>query len=147
MALSLQTIVFRYTLFAIIATVVNLAMQRVSLAFYDGAWKLVPAILLGTAAGLVVKYVLDKRWIFNDDTTGAAETTKQFGLYTAMGLVTTAIFWGTETVFYMIWETDIMREVGAVIGLSIGYVTKYQLDKRYVFNVQERARPEVGGAA
>ena len=147
MALNLRKLVFRYTLFAVIATVVNLAMQRVSLAVYDGPWSLVPAILVGTAAGLVVKYVLDKRWIFADLTTGAAATTKQFGLYTAMGLVTTAIFWGTETAFWAIWQTDMMREVGAIIGLSIGYVTKYQLDKRYVFNVPSRAAPELGGAA
>ena len=26
-----------------------------------------------------------------------------------------------------------MRELGAVIGLTIGYVAKYQLDRRYVF--------------
>ncbi|MEL7013152.1 MAG: GtrA family protein, partial [Pseudomonadota bacterium] len=31
------------------------------------------------------------------------------------------------------WRTDLMRELGAVIGLTIGYVTKYQLDKRFVF--------------
>ncbi len=50
-----------------------------------------------------------------------------------MGLVTTAIFWGTETAFWLIWGTDLMREVGAVLGLSVGYVTKYLLDRRYVF--------------
>ncbi|MEL6702576.1 MAG: GtrA family protein, partial [Pseudomonadota bacterium] len=46
---------------------------------------------------------------------------------------TTMIFWGTETAFWLIWDTDIMRELGAVIGLSIGYVVKYNLDRRFVF--------------
>ena len=50
-----------------------------------------------------------------------------------MGLITTVIFWGAETAFWLIWRTDAMRELGAVIGLGIGYVVKYHLDRRYVF--------------
>jgi putative flippase GtrA len=50
-----------------------------------------------------------------------------------IGLVTTAIFWVTETVFWMIWGTDGARELGAILGLSVGYITKYLLDRRYVF--------------
>ena len=50
-----------------------------------------------------------------------------------MGVATTAIFWGMEYTFWTIWQTDLMRETGAIIGLAIGYVTKYQLDKRFVF--------------
>ena len=58
---------------------------------------------------------------------------KRFSLYTAMGIITTAIFWSIETIFWLFWQTDAMRELGAVIGLSIGYVVKYNLDRRYVF--------------
>ena len=32
-----------------------------------------------------------------------------------------------------LFRTEAMRYVGAVIGLSIGYVAKYRLDKRFVF--------------
>jgi len=87
----------------------------------------------GTIVGLIIKYLLDKRWIFYDLATGVKNHSQQFALYTAMGLVTTAIFWGTETAFWMIWQTDLMRELGAVLGLSIGYVVKYNLDRRFVF--------------
>lgn len=132
--MSIARIAFLYTVFAVVAAAVNLLFQRASLALYDGAYALVPAILIGTIAGLVVKYVLDKRWIFADMTTGVSAQTKQFGLYTLMGVVTTAIFWGTEVGFYHYFGTDHMREVGAAIGLTIGYVVKYQLDRRYVFN-------------
>jgi putative flippase GtrA len=58
---------------------------------------------------------------------------QMFSLYTVMGTATTAIFWGTETAFWMIWHTDFMRELGAMIGLSIGYIVKYNLDRRFVF--------------
>ena len=74
--------------------------------------------------------MLDKRWIFADTSSGVKAHGKKFSLYTAMGLVTTAIFWGTETAFWLIWQTDAMRELGAVIGLSVGYVVKYRLDRR-----------------
>jgi putative flippase GtrA len=88
----------------------------------------------GTLVGLVVKYLLDKQWIFFDDTRGARAQGRQFLLYSLMGVATTAIFWITETAFWMAWGTDLAREAGAVIGLTIGYVTKYALDRRFVFN-------------
>ncbi|MEM8791662.1 MAG: GtrA family protein [Pseudomonadota bacterium] len=131
--MSLARLTFLYASFAVIATAANLGVQRVSFALHDGAFALAIAIGAGTLAGLVVKYLLDKRWIFADFSTGIEAHTKRFGLYTLMGVFTTAIFWGTEVAFYWHWGTDQMRELGAVIGLTIGYVVKYQLDRRYVF--------------
>ena len=128
-----STLVFRYTLFAVFATLANLAMQRFVLSFNDGPAGFVTAVGLGTLVGLVLKYLLDKRWIFGDFSRGAAAHGKKFSLYTAMGVITTAIFWGTETAFWVIWHTDAMRELGAVLGLGVGYVVKYQLDRRFVF--------------
>lgn len=127
------TLVTRYVAFAIVATAVNLFVQRVVLLGGEGAVWFGLAMGTGTLAGLVVKYALDKRWIFYDATTGAAAQGRQFGLYSVMGIATTVIFWVTETTFWAIWGTDFARELGAVIGLSIGYVTKYQLDRRFVF--------------
>ncbi len=59
-----------------------------------------------------------------------------------MGVVTTAIFWSTETAFWVIWHTDLARETGAVLGLAVGYVVKYRLDRRFVFT---DARPRRRG--
>jgi len=128
-----RTLLLRYSAFAILATLANLGMQRAFLTSGETALLFMLAVGVGTLAGLVVKYILDKRWIFYDLATGAKAHGQKFSRYTAMGLITTAIFWGTETVFWLIWQTDLMRELGAIIGLSIGYVIKYQLDRRYVF--------------
>ncbi|MBX9760258.1 MAG: GtrA family protein [Beijerinckiaceae bacterium] len=133
-------IALRYAAFAAVATFANLGVQRVVLAALDLKGELAAAILAGTAVGLVVKYVLDKRWIFFDASTGVAAHGKRFTLYTAMGVITTLIFWGFETAFWFVWRTDAMREAGAVIGLGIGYFVKYELDRRYVFPQQERAK-------
>lgn len=126
-----STIALRYVIFAVIATIANLGIQRLVLMGGEGLF--VWAVLAGTAVGLVVKYLLDKRWIFFDTSTGTAEHARKFTLYTVMGVLTTAIFWGMETAFWLTWGTDMMRELGAVIGLAIGYFVKYWLDRKYVF--------------
>lgn len=127
------TLILRYTAFAVVATLANLLAQRAVLAVDRGAFAFALAMAVGTGTGLVVKYALDKRWIFGDRSTGLAAHSRRFGLYTAMGLVTTAIFWGAETLAWAVWHTDTAREIGAVLGLSVGYVVKYNLDRRFVF--------------
>jgi putative flippase GtrA len=133
-------IALRYAVFAVIATLANLGAQRIVLATLDMRGELAAAIFVGTGVGLIVKYILDKKWIFYDSSSGVAAHGKRFSLYTAMGVVTTAIFWGFETVFWLVWRTDGMRELGAVIGLAIGYVIKYELDRRFVFTSAQRGR-------
>lgn len=131
--MNLSTLVFRYAVFAVLATIANLGAQRLVLAVDDGPAGFAAAVFVGTGVGLVLKYALDKRWIFDDRSTGIATHGKKFTLYTLMGIVTTAIFWGSETAAWLIWHTDFARELGAVLGLTVGYVVKYQLDRRFVF--------------
>jgi putative flippase GtrA len=126
-----------YTAFAVLATLANLGTQRAVLggvgAALPPAQALILAMIFGTAAGLVLKYILDKRWIFDDRSRGLAAHSRRFGLYTVMGLVTTLIFWATEFAFWHVGQTDAAREAGAILGLAIGYAVKYILDRRYVF--------------
>ena len=131
--MTLQMLILRYAAFAMLATLANLATQRLVLQAGDSGLHFASAVAAGTLAGLVIKYLLDKRWIFADPSQGLRSHGRKFTLYTAMGLVTTAIFWGTETAFWLTWHSEFMRELGAVIGLGIGYVVKYRLDRRFVF--------------
>lgn len=128
-----HALILRYAAFAVAATVANLATQRAVLQIGDSGAYFAAAVAAGTTVGLVIKYVLDKHWIFYDDETGVTNHSRKFSLYTVAGIITTAIFWGTETMFWLIWQTDAMRELGAVIGLGVGYVIKYNLDRRFVF--------------
>jgi putative flippase GtrA len=123
-----------YIGFAMAAILANLAVQRLVLLLpIDGIIAFVLALGTGTLAGLVIKYVLDKRWIFRDPSRGLNAHGKRFSLYALMGVATTAIFWGMETLFWLTWQTHTAREMGAVIGLAIGYVVKHRLDRRFVF--------------
>ncbi|WP_328590524.1 GtrA family protein [Frigidibacter oleivorans] len=134
-----MTLTLRYAGFALLATALNLAVQRAVLAAMPGTAGFALALVAGTGAGLVAKYLLDKRWIFGDRATGLAAHSRRFGLYALMGLATTAIFWGTETAAYAIWRSDAAREAGAILGLAIGYAVKYRLDRRFVFAAEGAA--------
>ncbi len=131
--MKLAALVLRYVLFAAFAMLVNLSIQRVVLMGGANLYWYVAAVGAGTGGGLVTKYILDKRWIFRDFATGLQQHGEKFTRYALMGLFTTAIFWASETAFWLIGKTDRMREIGAVLGLTVGYFIKYQLDSRFVF--------------
>ena len=126
-------IAFRYVLFAIISTIVNLAFQYLSFVLYEGFLALYLAMFVGTFAGLVLKYLLDKKYIFFHTPKNKKDDGKKFMLYSLMGVFTTFIFWGFEIAFDYAFEFENAKYLGAVVGLSIGYVVKYKLDKKFVF--------------
>lgn len=125
-----------YAILALIATAANVSAQDLVIRGYSGAFGVLLSIAVGTGVGLVVKYILDKRYIFRFHAHNAVHDGQTFALYTLMGLATTVIFWGFEFGFHYLFETKEMRYFGGVIGLAIGYLTKYHLDKRYVFRTE-----------
>lgn len=128
-----SVLALRYIAFAGVATAFNLAVQRAVLGFADHPNAYYPALLAGTVVGLLVKYLLDKRWIFADPSQGLSAHSRKFSLYTLMGVATTIVFWASETLFWLGWHTQAAREIGAMLGLSVGYFVKYRLDRRFVF--------------
>jgi putative flippase GtrA len=130
-------IAIKYTIFAAISTLFNLLFQYFSFLVYIGFGSLYVAMLFGTLAGLVAKYILDKKFIFYHTPTDKKDNAKKFALYSLMGVFTTIIFWGTEIAFDILYQDPNAKYLGAVIGLSIGYVIKYFLDKKYVFIYKE----------
>jgi putative flippase GtrA len=122
-----------YGAFAFIAAAANIGAQDLIVRAYRGAFAILISLVVGTAVGLAVKYILDKRYIFRFRARSAAHDARTFVLYTIMGLVTTVVFWGFEFGFNQLFASKEMRYLGGAIGLAIGYLAKYRLDKRYVF--------------
>lgn len=130
-----------YVFFAIIATVVNISTQYISFESLKSVYFLINYELfvlyfsmgLATFSGLVLKYFLDKKYIFNHINKSKKDAVKNFSLYSFMGVFTTMIFWGSETFFYYFVNIQYSHYIGGVLGLFIGYVVKYFLDKKYVF--------------
>ncbi|MFT4926208.1 MAG: putative flippase GtrA [Phenylobacterium sp.] len=136
-------LVLKYTGCAMIATLCNLLFQFISLELFNAGWfttgffsgfnSLYTAMFIGTLAGLVCKYALDKRFIFSYQSPNKKDDAKTFFLYSVMGIFTTLIFWLTEIAFDHLMSNPNAKYAGAVLGLGIGYVVKYLLDKKFVF--------------
>ena len=131
--MSAPRLVIFYALFAGLSILANIGFQKLSLIAYSGAFSVLFSVVVGTAVGLVVKFALDKIWIFRYRHRDLSHGIRSFLLYTVMGLATTAIFWGFEFGANAIYHSEPARFTGGVIGLVIGYIVKYRLDKKYVF--------------
>jgi putative flippase GtrA len=87
---------------------------------------------------LLVKYTLDKKFIFRFRARNPLHETQTFVIYGFMGVFTTLIFWAFEFGFNHLFQTKYLRYFGGILGLAIGYYTKYQLDKRFVFKAERQ---------
>ena len=137
-----------YFLFAVLSFVVNILIQYLSrismpiswldagfqLLFYSVKYELFISLFLGTLAGLLLKYYLDKKFIFDYQIDNLAHDSKTFGLYSIMGLATTAIFWSCQLLFdYIFLQNLAMRYLGGAFGFAIGTYVKFLLDRKFVF--------------
>jgi putative flippase GtrA len=124
-----------YLIFALIATIANIGAQDFVTRVYHGIFDIWISMAIGTGVGLIIKYILDKRYIFRFHPRNILHDSQIFMRYTLMGLATTLIFWSFEFAFHYLFATREMRYLGAIIGLLIGYLMKYHLDKHYVFRM------------
>jgi putative flippase GtrA len=131
-----MNLVLKYSVFSAIAIAINLGSQELSLAIYQRSFALYVSILTGTATGLISKFLLDKIYIFGYRSKSLGDDISKFLAYSLTGIFTTLIFWGFELGFDYVFGNKLMRYIGAVVGLTIGYLIKYQLDKHYVFSTK-----------
>jgi putative flippase GtrA len=142
----------RYAAFAALATAANLATQWLATLagkalWPDGAGTLavlavsVPAaeavywtaLVAGTGAGFLVKYVLDKNFIFHHRSASVGSGLATIVLYGVTAVITTLIFWGVQRAFTLLGPEEFWKYPGGACGLVPGYLLKYFLDKRFVF--------------
>jgi putative flippase GtrA len=123
-------------MFALISIGFNLGSQYLADFLINYSHEIYISMFVGTGVGLVVKYILDKKYIFFYKTETAKKDFKTFFLYTGMGIITTAIFWSTELLFDLFVTHENAKYAGGFIGLIVGYTIKYLLDKKMVFKEQ-----------
>ncbi len=93
------------------------------------------AYALGLFVGFVIKYVLDKKYVFNDGYENHKAETKKAGLYAFMSILCTIISVGVTGSFKILLGVQLAKRVGWFLGLLLGYTAKFFLDKKYVFKV------------
>src|SRR5260370_33287974 len=74
-----------YTIIAVIATAANLGAPELTVRAWHGAFQIELSVFIGTGVGLVVKYVLDKIFIFRFRAASTLHDLQTFILYTGMG--------------------------------------------------------------
>ena len=121
----------KYFLFAVISTIVNIFAQYTVFTFYNNIYV---GLFIGLLFGLITKYILDKNFIFYSQTKSIFEDSKMFFLYSLTGVFTTFIFVFFEISFYYLFKNEYSKYFGGVVGLGIGYLIKYKLDKKFVFS-------------
>src|SRR4051794_31140468 len=117
--LSARAVFIRYVCFAGLAAVANLATQA-AVARAAPVAGIMASVAAGTVAGFVVKYWLDKRWVFLDAYDSHAAEVRKVFVYGISSVGTTLLFWGVELGFWFIWGTAEAKYLGALIGLSLG---------------------------
>lgn len=139
-----MSIVVRYTAFALIAGALNLGVQVLIISML-GTQALIVALLLGSAAGLLTKYVLDRRFVFRHELGVPIRPMREvstFSRYTGTGVITTGIFWGCESTLYALTDDRALTLFGGAIGLIVGNWLKFHLDRRLTFvNRQDSEAP------
>jgi putative flippase GtrA len=135
--LASHVIFTRYVLFAVISGLANLACQQIVVWILPNL-QIMVSVVTGTAVGFVVKYLLEKRWVFLDSYDGHAAEFRKIVIYGFFGVATTLLFWAVELGFWHIWGTAEAKYIGAAVGLSLGNMIKYLLDRHYVFGKNRR---------
>ncbi|MFX1364525.1 MAG: GtrA family protein [Promethearchaeota archaeon] len=80
----------------------------------------------------IIKFFLDKYIVFKKTGTGIKETSTEFMKYFGFAIITTIENIGIQFLLTNFLNTSL--EISIIIALSIGYLTKFFLDKHYIFN-------------
>lgn len=123
-----------YVTFAILSAAANFAVQQLSLTVYRGWGALGLSVLMGTGVGFVIKYALDRIFVFEDRAAMAMlHEARKVVLYGLTAVITTLIFWTMEFGFLAVGKTAAWKYAGGALGLAMGYGVKFLLDRRWVF--------------
>jgi len=79
----------------------------------------------------IIKFFLDKYIVFKKSSLKIKETSQEFFKYFGFAILTTILNVGIQFILTNLFNAPL--EVSFVVALSIGYITKFFLDKKYVF--------------
>ncbi|MBY9017473.1 MAG: GtrA family protein [Candidatus Lokiarchaeota archaeon] len=142
-----------YFLFAILMIILNYGIQKINQLFLApyicsnfGTIEIIQVLycstspdmaeLIGSIAAVgityIIKFFLDKFIVFKKGGTQLKETSKEFLKYFGFAILTTIENIGIQFLLTNFMNTPL--EISIIIALSIGYLTKFYLDRKYVFN-------------
>jgi len=91
--------------------------------------------LIGSIAAVgityIIKFFLDKYIVFKKSSLKIKETSQEFFKYFGFAILTTILNIGIQFILTNLFYAPL--EISFVVALSIGYITKFFLDRKYVF--------------
>jgi putative flippase GtrA len=81
----------------------------------------------------IVKFFLDKYLVFKSSDVKLKQTSIEFLKYFVFAIITTLENIGIQ--FFLTNFVNLPLEISFIISLTIGYTTKFFLDRKYVFNI------------
>ncbi len=91
--------------------------------------------LIGSIAAVgityIIKFFLDKYLVFKKTSLKIKETSQEFFKYFGFAILTTIENIGIQFILTNFFSAPL--ELSVIVALSIGYVTKFFLDRKYVF--------------
>jgi putative flippase GtrA len=88
--------------------------------------------ILAVGITYIIKFFLDKYIVFKKKGSKLKDTSKEFFKYLIFAIITTIENIGIQ--FILTNFLGFPLELSFIIALSIGYITKFFLDRKYVFN-------------
>ncbi|MFW9818644.1 MAG: GtrA family protein [Candidatus Thorarchaeota archaeon] len=79
----------------------------------------------------IIKFFLDKFIVFKRSGTGSKQTSIEFSKYLGFAIFTTIENVGIQFLLTNFLKTPL--EINVIVALCIGYLTKFFLDRKYVF--------------
>lgn len=131
----------KYFFFAAIAILLNtliftLLYEWAQTWITEGIYRLLAEYIAkacGIVAGFALKYFLDKNYVFADEKKESRQEAKQIGLYGLFSIFTTLLAFGLAEVGEWLINHRYEATISWLLGLVVGYTTKYYLDKNFVF--------------
>lgn len=87
--------------------------------------------ILAVGITYLIKFFLDKYYVFKKAGSRLKETSKEFIKYFLFAILTTIENIGIQFLLTNFLHTSL--EISFIVALSIGYLTKFFLDRKYVF--------------
>jgi hypothetical protein len=122
-----------YSFFVAVGITTNLITQLLVAKVLTQVFQIYIGMSLGALTSMLVKFQLDRHYIFLCRPSSLITRGRQFFFYSLFGIVNISCFWSAELTFHFLFQAPSMRYVGAFIGLIVGHALKYRVDKRLVF--------------
>lgn len=88
----------------------------------------------------VVKFALDKFVVFQKRQVDVRETSKEFSLYFGFAILTTVENLAIQFIMSNFFNSPLL--ISILVALTIGYITKFFLDRKYVFQKEDEEKEE-----